>query len=135
MASIFYLGLQFAEHLPPYVRQELEQLLAAVQTQAQNVLPVDSIPVTSITINELAGLLDYSQLPALAASKLLGRRSGSAGDTEPVTLGAGLSMSAGAVLSATAGDAFDWSVLTNGDVTNPELIFAGGDVIMLKIPA
>lgn len=27
-----------------------------------------------------------------------------------------------------------WSVLTNGDVTNPELIFAGGDVIMGHIP-
>lgn len=28
----------------------------------------------------------------------------------------------------------EWSVLTNGDATNPELIFAGGDVIMTHIP-
>ena len=28
----------------------------------------------------------------------------------------------------------EWSVLTNGDVTNPELIFVGGDVIMLHTP-
>jgi hypothetical protein len=28
----------------------------------------------------------------------------------------------------------EWSVLTNGDVTNPELIFADGDVIMVHIP-
>ncbi len=33
-------------------------------------------------------------------------------------------------------DAVDtqWSVLTNGDVDNPELVFAGGDVIMTHIP-
>lgn len=28
----------------------------------------------------------------------------------------------------------EWSVLTNGDAASPELIFAGGDVIMLEIP-
>lgn len=33
-----------------------------------------------------------------------------------------------------SGGFVDWSVLTNGDATNPELIFAGGDVIMLHTP-
>lgn len=28
----------------------------------------------------------------------------------------------------------EWSVLTNGDATSPELIFAGGDVIMTHLP-
>ncbi len=28
----------------------------------------------------------------------------------------------------------EWSVLTNGDLSFPELVFAGGDVIMLHIP-
>ena len=28
----------------------------------------------------------------------------------------------------------EWSVLTNGDLLYPELIFAGGDVIMLHVP-
>ncbi len=28
----------------------------------------------------------------------------------------------------------EWSVLTNGDTTMPELVFAGGDVIMTHIP-
>lgn len=32
------------------------------------------------------------------------------------------------------GDHPDWSVLTNGDPVNPELIFAGGDVIMVETP-
>lgn len=33
-------------------------------------------------------------------------------------------------------DAFDreWSVLTDGDLSQPELIFANGDVIMIHIP-
>lgn len=39
-----------------------------------------------------------------------------------------------AFAGATATTSHDpqWSVLTNGDVTTPELIFAGGDVIMLE---
>jgi predicted acyltransferase len=28
----------------------------------------------------------------------------------------------------------EWSVLTNGDLVTPELIFAGGDVVMIRIP-
>lgn len=28
----------------------------------------------------------------------------------------------------------EWSVLTNGDIANPELIFSNGDVIMVHIP-
>jgi hypothetical protein len=32
------------------------------------------------------------------------------------------------------GGGSQWSVLTNGDVVNPELIFAGGDVVMLETP-
>ena len=30
--------------------------------------------------------------------------------------------------------AIEWSVLTNGDPVNPELIFADGDVIMIRVP-
>ena len=37
-------------------------------------------------------------------------------------------------INATVTPGGDWSVLTNGDPVNPELIFAGGDVIMLYIP-
>lgn len=32
-------------------------------------------------------------------------------------------------------DGDDWSVLTNGDPVTPELIFAGGDVIMIFLPS
>ena len=38
-------------------------------------------------------------------------------------------------INASGGGSFvEWSVLTNGDVASPELIFAGGDVIMTHIP-
>lgn len=37
-------------------------------------------------------------------------------------------------ISVSGGDHPEWSVLTNGDPVNPELIFAGGDVIMTHMP-
>lgn len=37
-------------------------------------------------------------------------------------------------IDATATSGAEWSVLTNGDAINPELVFAGGDVIMLHTP-
>lgn len=36
--------------------------------------------------------------------------------------------------SGGSGTYYEWSVLTNGDPTTPELIFAGGDVIMVRVP-
>lgn len=37
------------------------------------------------------------------------------------------------IINSTGGSAADISVLTNGDVDNPELIFADGDVIMVDL--
>lgn len=37
-------------------------------------------------------------------------------------------------INATAPGFVEWSVLTNGNVINPELIFAGGDVVMTHTP-
>ncbi len=37
-------------------------------------------------------------------------------------------------ITSTAGVFIEWSVLTNGDPVTPELIFAGGDVIMTHVP-
>lgn len=37
-------------------------------------------------------------------------------------------------IDASGGVPSEWSVLTNGDPVNPELIFAGGDVIMTHTP-
>lgn len=37
-------------------------------------------------------------------------------------------------INSASGGFVEWSVLSNGDVDNPELIFAGGEVIMLHMP-
>lgn len=64
---------------------------------------------TSLVFGQIqtAGLADAAVTLAkqanLSASTLIGRRSGSSGVPEAVTLGSGLSMSSGGVLSATAG--------------------------------
>jgi hypothetical protein len=91
------------------------------------------------------GLVGFSSMsPALSASTLIGRRSGSTGDWEAVTLGSGLSMSSGAVLSATGSglevsDGY-WSPLMTGiSLTGfPEdsemILDADGDAVMVWVP-
>lgn len=81
----------------------------------------------------VTGDLPYANLvQATAASLLLGRGSAAgAGDWEEITLGTGLTMT-NKVLSASGGGT--WSVLTNGDVADPELVFAAGDVVMIFTP-
>ncbi len=65
--------------------------------------------LTLSNANELSLLLADNSIAvsrlinATAGSKLLGRRSGSAGAFEEITIGSGLSMSAGGVLTATGG--------------------------------
>ncbi len=36
--------------------------------------------------------------------------------------------------AAFAGSGLHWDLLTNGDLTNPALIFAGGDVVWIPLP-
>lgn len=84
--------------------------------------------------NGVKSRLPYAKLASVSgASKLLGRGASGSGDVQEVTVGSGLTMT-GTTLSADIPPASDpqWSVLTNGDVVTPELIFAGGDVIMLE---
>ena len=49
--SFFQLGLQYAEQLPRAVREELEQLVAALQKQSQRTIPILNIPVSDIRID------------------------------------------------------------------------------------
>jgi hypothetical protein len=69
-------------------------------TGALNVPTWDTVNLA----NGIQGRLAYSHLvAATAASRLIGRRSGSAGDFEEISVGTGLVMSAGGVLSSTGG--------------------------------
>jgi uncharacterized protein YukE len=98
--------------------------------------------ITRALINlasHVTGRLPFANLvAATAASKLIGRTDASAGDFQEITLGTNLSMS-GTTLNATGGgetheDGY-WSPLTDGDTTQPELIFdSNGDAIMMWVP-
>ncbi len=83
------------------------------------------------------GTVTYAKMQDVsAASRLLGRGSSAgAGDVQELTLGTNLSLS-GTTLNASSGGPDDgyWSVLTDGDPTAPELIFAGGDVVSVWVP-
>lgn len=46
--SFFKLGLQFAEHLPRHVRLEFEQLVAALQRQSSNKIPIENLPLDDL---------------------------------------------------------------------------------------
>jgi len=73
----------------------------------------------------------------LEASHLLGRGSlAGPGDVEPISLGAGVTMT-GTVLSASGGggstDGY-WTPLTDGDEDETDLIYANGEAIAVWVP-
>jgi hypothetical protein len=80
------------------------------------------------------GLVDFDNMtPAASASTLIGRRSGSTGNWEAVTLGTGLSMSAGAVLSGSAsGSTYTYITSTDqtGDLPNSRHLLAGTNITL-----
>lgn len=119
-----------------YVAQELSQLRTALSRQwgaafdREGVLRLEALPPIPLDDDEVViGELPFSNLPDVTAERLLGRGEGSGdGDIQEITLGPSLEMS-GTTLNAFGSE---WSVLTNGDILMPELVFADGDVIMIE---
>jgi hypothetical protein len=51
MSSFIIVGLQNSEQLPRAVREELEQIIAAIQQYASQIIPIGNIPIEDITID------------------------------------------------------------------------------------
>lgn len=84
---------------------------------------------------------DLTALAALSSTGYLARTGAATYALRTFQAGSGISLSnadgaaGNTTITATGGSGgSQWSVLTNGDPVNPELIFAGGDVIMLETP-
>jgi hypothetical protein len=122
-------------------------LITSIQQGKFVLLPIDTTDQRVLTNNSdtptwaqvaTDGILDdavtYAKMQNVsAASRLLGRGSAAgAGNVEEISLGTGLVMT-GTTLSAPEVSGY-WSILTDGDPTQPELIFADGDVISAFIP-
>lgn len=108
----------------PPLYQVINQLLQAIIDSAVGIIEVEetagSIPILSdktfLTVgNELSSLPQSSQLVAGTNISF---------DTSVF----------GQLRIDSSSGFVAWSLLTNGDPVNPELIFAGGDVIMLHTP-
>lgn len=81
---------------------------------------------------DIQGRLPYANLTAAtAAARLLGRGSASAGDWQEILATYGLVIS-GTSLRTTEGGVY-YSPLTDSDLTEPELVFTLGDVIMVPV--
>ncbi len=85
-----------------YLREDLDHLMVAIntlETGGGGTGPGGLIDLST----DVTGRLPFSHLVAsLSPGVLVGRRSGSAGDFEEITLGTGLTMT-GTVLAATSG--------------------------------
>jgi hypothetical protein len=88
-----------------------------------------SSAMTSATRAQTTGAVDRSRLPSQPASTLLGRGSQMAGPPEVIRLGVGLVMQ-DTILSVIPQELGYYEPLTDGDLTEPELIFADGEVVM-----
>lgn len=94
--------------LTPYGYQTLLKLIQ----WGGGILPIDLADPLEVT-----NRLPYANQPTLAASHLLGRESGSAGNEEPISLGTGLSMT-GPVLDVVGSTLLSTTVT----VTNAEML-------------
>lgn len=71
---------------------------------ADGAIGADELAAGAVSTVKIAdNAVTLAKLVTLAANKLIGRRSGSGGNAEEVTIGSGLSLSSTGVLSATAG--------------------------------
>lgn len=121
-ATLLTSGLQ-QQNQPLY--QVIRELIKAVGDSLANILTVaESGGTDSITGDQTFLTVDDELATLSQSSQLI------AGDN--ITFDTGVFGQLRIDVEDMAGS--EWSVLTNGDVASPELIYAGGDVIMLETP-
>jgi hypothetical protein len=121
-ATLLTSGLQ-QQNQPLY--QVIRELIKAVGDSLSNVLEVAESGGGSSITGDQTFLTVADELATLPQSSQL-----IAGDN--VSFDTGVFGQLRIDVADMAGS--QWSVLTNGDPVSPELIFAGGDVIMLETP-
>lgn len=149
MSSWLRLGLQFSEQLPKAVREELEQLVAALQRSGRKVIPIEFIPDEDILI-DASQIVSGQVATARGGTGIDGSGAGNgylligngAGFTlAQLTAGTGISITNGSgsiSLAAAAGGGGRWEPWVTGGFGTPansELVFGPtGDVVMVWVP-
>lgn len=109
----------------PPLYQVINQLLEAVIDSAEGVVEVSAVAGSIPILSDKTFITVGSELTSLPQSSQIVAGSNVSFDT---------SVFGQLRIDVAVPASSEWSVLTNGDLINPELIFAGGDVIMLHIP-
>lgn len=138
----FFLGLQNALVGPVDLATDVTGVLPIVHggTSATTAAGARAALGLVIGVDVEAWDAFLDALAALATTGILVRTGAGAAATRTLTAGSGISISNGdgvsgnPVITATGGGGGTWTLLTNGDVAAPELIFAGGDVISIFLP-
>lgn len=148
--SFIRLGLMQLEAIKdPVVREELEQLVAAIQTWAAKIIPIDNIPVSDIRIDAsqiVSGILLRQRggtgidTSAGTDGQILIARTGLLPVLATLTAGPGVTITNGPgsiTLSANGGGG-RWEPLMTGGFGTPtssELVVSPtGDVVMVWVP-
>lgn len=102
---------------------------------------IDSLGATATEVNVTAGSITPAGAPKAATYLTSGVEVASLPNSRQLLAGTNVTFDDTVANERTINVAtpppatyYDWSVLTNGDPVTPELIFAGGDVIMIRIP-
>lgn len=99
---------------------------------------IDSLGATATEVNVTAGSITPSGAPKTATFLTSGVEAPTLPNSRQLLAGTNVSfddtVANERTINVPTPTYYDWDVLSNGDPVTPELIFAGGEVIMIRIP-